>query len=49
MWDDGLFDEIRPSVDFPIGIMWFNIEAQSIVARVEQNLIGASQMHGHSG
>eukprot|EP00571_Detonula_confervacea_P017497 CAMPEP_0172303866 /NCGR_PEP_ID=MMETSP1058-20130122/5384_1 /TAXON_ID=83371 /ORGANISM="Detonula confervacea, Strain CCMP 353" /LENGTH=336 /DNA_ID=CAMNT_0013014901 /DNA_START=117 /DNA_END=1127 /DNA_ORIENTATION=+ len=47
MWDDGLVDQIRPSVDFPVGIIFFNVEAQSIVAEVEQRLIGASQMHGH--
>ena len=48
MWDEGVLDDIRPSVDFPVGLMIFNVEAQSIVAKVEQRLIGASQMHGHS-
>jgi len=49
MWDEGMKDEIRPNVDFPVGIMNFNVEAQSIVAKTEQKLIGMSQMHGHSG
>jgi len=47
MWDDGVYDEIRPSADFPVGIMAFNVEAQSIVAEAERDLIGVSQMHGH--
>ena len=42
-------DEIRPNVDLPVGIMNFNVEAQSLVANAEQALIGMSQMHGHSG
>ena len=42
-------EEIRPNVDFPVGIMNFNVEAQSIVAKTEQALIGMSQMHGYSG
>ena len=49
MWDEGMKEEIRPNVDFPVGIMNFNVEAQSIVAKTEQELIGMSQMHGHSG
>jgi hypothetical protein len=47
MWDDGFYGDIRPSVDFHIGVLPFNIEAQSIVARAEHDLIGVSQMHGH--
>ena len=47
LWDNGVYEEIRPAVDFPVGIMAFNVEAQSIVAEVEQRLIGMSQMHGH--
>ena len=47
VWDDGDKDEMRPAVDFPIGLLFFNVEAQGAVARVEQELIGASQMHGH--
>jgi len=47
MWDHGLMDQIRPTVDFPVGLMSFNVEAQSIVAEIEQRLIGTSQMHGH--
>ena len=47
MWDDGCKDRIRPSVDFPAGLMPFNVEAQSIVAKVEEELIGMSQMHGY--
>lgn len=46
-WDDGIYDNIRPAVNFPVGIMFFNVEMQSIVAEVEKELIGASQMHGH--
>jgi hypothetical protein len=37
---------IRPQTPFPVGILVFNIEAQSIVARVEKKLVGMSQMHG---
>jgi hypothetical protein len=47
MWDQGIYQEIRPSMAFPIGIMFFNIEAQSIVAGMEKELVGMSQMHGH--
>lgn len=47
-WDNGDYNEIRPSVRFPIGLLFFNIEAQSIVANVEKELVGMSQMHGHS-
>jgi len=46
-WDDGNKKDIRPYVNFPCGLMPFNVEAQSIVAKVEQELIGMSQMHGH--
>ena len=42
-------EEMRPNVDFPVGIMNFNVEAQSLVANAEQALIGMSQMHGYSG
>lgn len=49
MWDEGVYEDIRPSVSFPCGMMFFNIEAQGIVAEVEKKLIGASQMHGHRG
>jgi len=45
-WDGGNHDEMRPSVDFPVGIMMFNVEAQSIVADAEQRLLGMSQMRG---
>lgn len=47
IWDSGNKDSMRPMVDFPVGLMYFNIEGQSIVAQVEQQLIGMSQMHGH--
>ena len=46
-WDDGYKDLIRPSVKFPAGLLFFNVEAQSIVAKVEEELIGMSQMHGY--
>ena len=46
-WDDGNKKDIRPYVNFPVGLMAFNVESQSIVAKVEQELIGMSQMHGH--
>ena len=45
-WDGGNRDRMRPSVDFPVGIMAFNIEAQNIVADAEQRLLGMKQMHG---
>ncbi|KAL7546337.1 hypothetical protein ACHAWF_009672 [Thalassiosira exigua] len=47
-WDAGNYDEIRPSVDFPTGLLRFNIEMQEIVAKVEQSLIGTSQFYGHT-
>jgi hypothetical protein len=47
MWDEGIYEEIRPSMAFPVGIMFFNIEAQTIVAGMEKELVGMSQMHGH--
>jgi hypothetical protein len=47
MWDEGIYEEIRPSVAFPVGIMFFNVEAQTQVAKVEQKLVGMSQMHGY--
>jgi hypothetical protein len=45
MWDAGVYDDIRPSANFPVGIMFFNIEAQTIVAKMEKQLVGMSQMH----
>jgi hypothetical protein len=45
MWDAGVYDEIRPSTIFPVGMLFFNIEAQTNVASVENQLIGMSQMH----
>jgi hypothetical protein len=50
-WDDATTTTttdmmIRPQTPFPVGILVFNIEAQSIVARVEKKLVGMSQMHG---
>ena len=47
MWDKDEYLQMRPNLDFPVGVMFFNIEAQTIVASVEQRLIGMSQMHGH--
>jgi hypothetical protein len=47
MWDDGVFDKIRPSMAFPVGMLFFNIEAQTMVAGAEKKLVGMSQMHGH--
>ena len=47
-WDDGVYDRIRPCAPFPVGLMRFNIEAQTIVANTEQKLVGMSQMHGNS-
>ena len=47
MWDKDVYLKMRPCLDFPIGVLFFNIEAQTIVASVEQRLIGMSQMHGH--
>ena len=48
LWDNGIYTRIRPTVPFPCGILFFNIEAQSIVANAEKKLIGISQMHGYS-
>jgi hypothetical protein len=45
-WDSGSYDNIRPCALFPCGLLFFNIEAQTIVAQVEKELIGMSQMHG---
>ena len=48
-WDDGNKKDMRPYVNFPVGLLAFNIEAQGVVAKVEQKLIGMSQMHGSVG
>lgn len=45
-WDDGILDDIRPFAWFPCGLLFFNIEAQTLVAQIEKDLVGFSQMHG---
>ena len=47
LWDNGCYTQIRPTVPFPCGLLFFNIEAQGKVANVEKKLIGISQMHGY--
>ena len=47
VWDEGLYDDMRASADYPIGIFVFYVEAQSIVAKMEEEMIGVSHMHGH--
>ena len=47
MWDDGVYSQMRPNIDFPAGLLFFNVEGQSIVAKVEKEIVGMSQMHGH--
>jgi hypothetical protein len=47
-WDGEDYSQIRPGADFPLGLLFFNIEAQTIVAEGEKKLVGMSQMHGHN-
>ena len=47
-WDHGHYTQMRPHVDFPCGMLFFNIEGQTIVSQVEKELVGMSQMHGHA-
>ena len=44
-WDEGDYNELRPLARFPVGMLFFNIEAQTIVANKEKELVGMSQMH----
>mmetsp|Transcript_34537 Transcript_34537/g.83367 ORF Transcript_34537/g.83367 Transcript_34537/m.83367 type:complete len:368 (+) Transcript_34537:238-1341(+) len=44
-WEDGDYTLTRPNVDMPTGIMFFNIEGQTIVSKAEKELVGMSQMH----
>ena len=46
-WDRGQYSMVRPKMDFPVGLLVFNMESQQIVARKEKDLIDHSQMHGH--
>lgn len=48
-WDNGIYHSIRPNTRFPVGLLFFNIEGQTIVAGVEKQLVGMSQMHGSVG
>ena len=47
-WDRGHYMQMRPHTDFPCGMLFFNIEGQTIVSQVEKELVGMSQMHGHA-
>jgi len=44
MWGSGIYDPIRPSAWFPVGLLMLNIEAQTIVAEVEKELVGTSRI-----
>ena len=48
-WDDKNYCRIRPTMPFPCGIFMFVVHGQSIVADLQKELTGQSQMHGSRG
>ena len=43
-WDAGDYSAVRPSAPFPIGLLLFAIEGQTIIGGQQQAQLGASQM-----
>jgi len=43
-WEAGDYSAVRPNAPFPIGLLLFAIEGQTIIGNEQQALAGASQM-----
>ena len=45
-WDRGDFSRVRPTAPFPVGLLYYIIECQSIIGAGKKDLLGFSQMDG---
>ena len=45
-WDAGDFSRVRPTAPFPVGLLYYIIECQSIIGAGKKDLLGFSQMDG---
>ena len=48
-WDAGDYSRVRPAAPFPVGLLYYVIECQSIVGKGKKDLLGFSQMDGLRG
>eukprot|EP00286_Rhodomonas_abbreviata_P028299 CAMPEP_0181293072 /NCGR_PEP_ID=MMETSP1101-20121128/2864_1 /TAXON_ID=46948 /ORGANISM="Rhodomonas abbreviata, Strain Caron Lab Isolate" /LENGTH=308 /DNA_ID=CAMNT_0023397623 /DNA_START=220 /DNA_END=1146 /DNA_ORIENTATION=- len=48
-WERGDFSRVRPSAPFPVGMLYYVIECQSIVGERKESMVGFSQMSGWAG